>query len=391
MRFKKMVIPIFCCFLLTGCWDNVEIDKKTFVSVLGVDVSKDINNEDVLKKLKPDEPFQETNIKRIQVTYGFPDLSQLGPNKQGTAKDKYIMSEATTMQDAVSKASIKTSRDIFLGQTKLLILSTRIMERKEMVKEIIDYIQRNPRINKTMYVAVSEERAEDIIKFNPVTENNIETYLSGIMENSKRNSTVLPITLNELLILLDTNNNAIIPRIKLDKDKNEVSMSGTAIIKDFTIKGQLTPVETSDIEIIRGRIRGGKKTIYKNGRPVEFVIENGERKLKVTENGGKLRFDVKVKLEGEIEQYYLVPNLMNTSTINSLQENFDKSLSEECKKTAKLIQNEYKIDPMQLQESIEKYNPKLWNKIKDKWEEAFRSADINVEVKTHIRRIGASE
>ncbi|MDP4176820.1 MAG: Ger(x)C family spore germination protein [Bacillota bacterium] len=391
MKIKKIIIPIICSMMFSGCWDNVEIDKKTFVSVIGVDVSKDINNEDVIKKLKPDDPFQETDIKRIQVTYGFPDLSQLGPNKQGTAKDKYLLSESSTMQDSLSKASVKTSRDIFLGQTKLLILSSRIMEKKEIVKEIIDYLQRNPRVNKAMYVALSEDRAEDIIKFKPITENNIETYISGIMENSKRNSTVLPVTLNELLILLDTNNNAIIPTVKLDKDKNEISMSGTSIIKDYTLKGKLTSVETSDIEMIRGKIIGGKKVIYKDGKPIEFVIEKGDRKLNISKQGDKLKIDVKVKLEGQIEQYYLTPNLMNVATINDLQTDFDKSLSDECNETAKLIQNQYKVDPMELRENVEKYHPKIWNQVKDNWEEAFKSADINVDVKTYIRRIGSAE
>ena len=44
------------------------------------------------------------------------------------------------------------------------------------------------------------------------------------MESSKRNASILPVTLNEFLILLGDNGNAIIPTIKIDKEKRDAHL-----------------------------------------------------------------------------------------------------------------------------------------------------------------------
>ena len=73
-----------------------------------------------------------------------------------------------------------------------------------------------------MYVVLAEGKSEEYIKYKPDMEKNIENYISGLMENSNRNDNIFPVTLNEFLILLSENGNALIPRITIEKDKNEL-------------------------------------------------------------------------------------------------------------------------------------------------------------------------
>ena len=80
----------------------------------------------------------------------------LGPGKSGSAEEKFITTDAYSMEDASSEAMSKSSRDI-TGHTKLLILSNNILEHKDTLKEIVDYFQRNPNINRMLDIVVSEE------------------------------------------------------------------------------------------------------------------------------------------------------------------------------------------------------------------------------------------
>ena len=73
MKFKKILPIILSCMLLSGCWDKVEIDRRNFISTIAVDTGEDIVKEKVLKNIKPDDPFPERQIKKINVTYGFPE------------------------------------------------------------------------------------------------------------------------------------------------------------------------------------------------------------------------------------------------------------------------------------------------------------------------------
>ena len=124
MKFKRVLAVFLSCILLCGCWDKVEIDRLNFISAIAVDPGKDIDKEKELKSINPEDPFAEGQIKKINVTYGFPDMSMLGPGKSGSTQEKYINTQAYSMEDASSEAMAKSSRDIFMGQTKLLILSS---------------------------------------------------------------------------------------------------------------------------------------------------------------------------------------------------------------------------------------------------------------------------
>lgn len=113
-------------------------------------------------------------------------MSELGPGKSGTAKDQFINVDAASMEDGIFEATGKSSRSIYLSQTKLLMISSGILEDPDIFKEIIDYIERHPNLNKMMQIVVVEGSAEEYVKYQPPMEKNVEYYLTGLMENTKK-------------------------------------------------------------------------------------------------------------------------------------------------------------------------------------------------------------
>ncbi|MBU3127390.1 Ger(x)C family spore germination protein [Clostridium tagluense] len=389
MKFKMALPIILSCVLLSGCWDKVEIDRLDFISTIAIDPGQDIGKEKELKSINPKEPFAEGQIKKINVTYGFPDMSMLGAGKGGSAQEKYINTQAYSMEDASSEAMAKSSRDIYMGHTKLLILSSNLLEYKDTVKEVVDYLQRNPNINRMMDIVVSDGKAEDYIKFKPMTENSTQYYISGLMANSKRNSRIMSINLNEFLILLSENGNALLPRITLEKEKNELILTGAAIINNYELKGYFNPLELMDIQLLSGKFNTGKKVIYIDGHPVDYIINGYERKMRVEEEGDKLVINIDLGLEGQINGYYVDKKILGKEELQSLQNTFNDSISVECEKIMKVAKEEFEIDPFGVREHIEKFKPSLWNKIEKDWKGRYKNAIVKVNVNTEIRRIGA--
>lgn len=391
MKYKKILPVVLCTLLLTGCWDKIEIDRKLFVSVIGIDLGKDSGNKEEVKEIKPDDPFQgRVQQEKLTITYGFPDISELGPEKGGTAKDQFINVDAASMEDGILEATGKSSRSIHLGQTKLIMISSALLEESETFKEILDYLERHPNLNKMMQIVVVEGKAEEYVKYQPPMEKNIEYYLSGLMESSKRNATILPVTVSEMLVLLAQNGNAMIPRMSIEKEKNEITLSGMAIIKNYELKGYMTPIEVADLEIMRGKVRGAKRVIYKEGHSVDINIEDMDREIKISGDKNKLKFNIDIRLEGQLREYYIDKNVFSKEELNSLEKNFSKSISEECNIISKMLQNEFGVDPIGFREYLEQRKPALWREVKDKWEEAYKNADINVNIDARIRRIGVS-
>lgn len=388
MKLRRIVSLLLICILLSGCWDKIEIDRKSIISIMGIDVGEDIGKQKEVAKFMPDEPYTALEMKKLHLTLGAPDMSKLGPDKGGTAEDIYLNSDGYSMQDAIGKAALGSSRDINFSHTKLLVLSSDLMGNPDIAKEVIDYLQREPSLNRMMYVVLAEGRAEEYIKHKPSMEKNVENYISGLVENSNRNESILPMTLNEFLILLSENGNALLPRMVIEKDKNQLKISGVAIIKDYTLKGFLTPSQTGNLEMLRGTLRGGKKVTFLTGHPVDFVIDGVDRKISVDNTNGKLAFNINVSLEGEIKDYYVGNSIFTKYQLNYLQENFDKSIKMECEKVVKLIQQEFEVDPIGIREYVEKFHPDIWKQKKDMWNEAYKNSVINVNVHTNIRRIG---
>jgi spore germination protein len=389
MKFKKVLLIILSCVMLSGCWDKIEIDRNNFISTIAVDPGKDIDKEEEMKSINPEEPFAERQIKKINVTYGFPDMSKIEAGKSGGVPEKYISTEAYSMEDAASEAMAKSSRSIYMGHSKLLILSSDLLEHKDTFKEVLDYLDRNPNLNRTMQVVVSDGKAEDYVKFKPMTENSTQYYISGLMENSERNSRIMNIDLNEVLILLSENGNALVPRISIDKEKEELILTGAAIIKDYKLKGYFNPLELMDVQLLSDKFSIGKRVIYMDGHPVDYVIDGYQRKIRVEEAGDKLSINIDLEVEGQLAEYYTGKKVLEKGELQKLQDTFNKSISEECEKIIKIAKEEFEIDPFGVREHIEKFKPSLWNKIEKNWDEKYKSASVNVIVSSKIRRIGA--
>ena len=145
---------------------------------------------------------------------------------------------------------------------------------------------------------------------------------------------------------------------------------------------------TEDIQILQGKLKRGKRVVYKEGHPIDFEIEGIERKIKVKENDDKLEFDINLNLEGEIKGYYVGKEVLSRTFIEELENNLSKSLKDENERLIKALQSKYESDLLDLKEYVQKFHPFIWNRVKDNWDEVYKSAKVNVNGVVNVRRIG---
>ncbi|NFE21041.1 Ger(x)C family spore germination protein [Clostridium botulinum] len=389
MKSKKclVIMLILLTICMTGCWDKVEIDQKAFTSVLGVDAGKDIGKEKQLKEISDSASFTGSKLDKIKVTYAFPDISKLGPEKGGTAVNKTMSVDAYSMQDSIDKVINKSSRNLNFGHLKLMVLNTSILDYSNTFKEVIDYLQRQPSINRMIYIVFSEDKSEEILKFKPSMEKSVENYIIGILENNKKNNTSSPLTLNEFLEEASENNTALIPVINIDKKSKDLKISKVAVIKDDKIKGYISTEQANSIQLINKKFKGGTRTIIRDGSPLDYSIENSDRRIKIKDKK-KLSFDIKLNLEGQIKGYNIDKQISSKGNIKEIEDNLNKAITQDIKEVIRVSQAEYNTDILDLGEFIHKYHPKLWKEIKGNWNELYKTVDINVSVDTKVRRIG---
>lgn len=381
---------IIISFLMSGCWDKVEIDKRIFVSTLGIDVGEDIERKQELKEIKSNEPFTDNYIKKLKVVYGYPDISGLNPEKGGESKEKNISVDAYSMEDAYSKAISKSSRDISFGHLKLLILTRDVFQYPDTIKEVVDYLQRESAITRDMFVVVCDGDVKSYIDFEPDTEKDIHNYIVGLIENSDRNSNIIPTNFNKFMKGINEDGNIILPLLKMSKNEKQLELSNSCIITDFKFENVLSSSQTAGIKMLRGKYKGGNKVIYKDGHPIDLLIESAEKKtILKSKPDEKLSIAINISLEGQIRGYYLGKEFINKDTLKETEESFNQSITKELDRLIKTTQKKYNADLTNISEYLRKYHPNVWNKVKDNWDEIYKDANIEINVKTYIRRIGA--
>lgn len=392
MRNKKsfilIIISLISSLFFTGCWDKVEIDRRVFVSTIGVDIAKDIDKGKKVKDKKPEEIIPNEELKKIKVGFSFPDLSEFSTQKGIISGDQSLEVNTYSMDGAITQASMKSGRYIYLDHTRLLILSRDLLGYEETVKEVMDYIQRQPKINRKMYMIMSDGPPNEFVKGKIPIDKHIQVYINGVLDNAERSAAAIPVTLNEFLIMASSRNIGMLPIMSLNGDTNEVVLSGTAVLKNNKLKGRLNEVETTSLELLRGQAKGIKSVLYYNGHPIDYEIDGILKRTKVSYDE-KLHVNLELEVEGKANSGYLgEERTLSGDKVTGIEELFDKKIGAECEQLCQLMRGNLNVDLLEISNHIEKFNPSIWNEIKDNWDEVFKESDIKVSVKSHIRQLG---
>ncbi|MGL4730727.1 MAG: Ger(x)C family spore germination protein [Clostridium sp.] len=388
MKLKKYILIVFVCLMLVGCTDSVEIDNKAFVSTIAIDVGKDIDNRGKIQEIKRKEPFRESGLELIEVTYGMPDIRNMDPQK-GSAEEISISAPGYSMTDAYFNALSKTSRELHFGHSKLLLLSERIFDYPEVLSGILDYLSRDSILNRSTLMVITKGDAKEYVGYKPVTEDNIENYISGLMLNNSKKSIILPVTLSSYFSTV-SRGEVLMPYVGLEDE--DLKVYGVKVIEKLDAKGVLNNSEVSNIQLIKGDIGATEKPAFIDGKTIDYHIDNSTSKLRVNydEEHDKLKLNYHVITEGGISGAYIGSRMLDKDKISNLEEQLALSMEKEFSKTMDDLQGEYNIDPLEIRDYIIKFKPRLWKKIKDDWDSLYKNAQVEFEVETIIRNVGVS-
>ncbi|WP_010293829.1 Ger(x)C family spore germination protein [Clostridium senegalense] len=388
MKMKKIILIMIMSLMLVGCSDSVEIDNKAFVSTIAIDVGQDIENRNNIKEIKTKDPFTEEGLALIEVTYGMPDIRNMEPEK-GSAEEISITSTGYSMTDAYFNALSKTSRELHFGHSKLLLLSERIFDYPDVLSGVLDYISRDSILNRSMLMVITKGDAKDYVGYKPVTEDNIENYISGLMLNSSKKSIIVPVTLHNYFSTIGRDE-VLIPYIGIEGE--DLKIYGMKVIEKLTPKGLLNNSQVSNIQLIKGDIGATEKIAFIEDKIVDYQIDDTDSKLRVSydKEKNKLHLNYHVITEGEITGAYMGARMLDSDKINNIQNQLSDSMEREFLETFKVLQKDYNIDPLEIRDHIIKFKPTLWREIKDNWIQLYKDADITFDVESKIRNVGVS-
>lgn len=390
MKHRKLIatfLIVLFPLIFSGCWDKYEIERKVFVSTIGIDVGEDIDKEQKIKDENKEGAYSARNIKKLKITYGFPDISHFSPSQAVIEKDGTITVSTYSMEGAFAEANNKSSRSIYLGHARLILINQELFKYPDTFREIVDYIRRQSNLNRKIYVVLTDGSVEQFMKAEFDIDKHIQTYISGILENNQSFESAVEVSLNDFLTSLAEKGNAILPILKMDRENKEIKLSGIGVMENYEFKGQLNDAETTTVEVLRGKAKKVVKVVNLEGHPYDYEIERVRRKIEVSENDGKVNINIYLKLSGAIKEGYKERPL-TLEEIDELESIFNNTIAEEGTKIMKSIQQNIGIDIVGIDDYIRKFKPSIWEKFGENWSEVYSNSKINIEVDTNIKTTG---
>jgi spore germination protein KC len=397
MRMAKIVwLCIFPIFLLTGCWDKLELEGQAYVVALGLDKASD-------------------NL--LSVTFQIAN-PQVGSTVKGEATNEppsdFVSFVVPDIISAKELANSVISRRINFGHLRTIIVGENLAVTGEF-QHIIGTSLRDPEMRREINLIVSQENASEFIQNNkPKMETRPHKYYSFMTQRWRETGEVPYSTLNryysrvegELFLAIyattkkhgqreSPNEDNYLAGEVPQKGGDPVQMIGSAVFKNGRMISKLTGEETRYALVLRRRalarsiVASYTDPLNSKYRFTVRMVRRGNTRIKVDVKQDPLVVNVNVPL---ICQVLSIPSLIDypkdTHKQKVLKASLEEIMQSKAMQLVQKTQRQYQAEPFLW------YNQarvKFWTLREFEayhWGDRFSRAKVNVDFDIRMEMFG---
>ena len=297
----KKILLMFLVFFLTGCYDYTEINDLSFVSAIGIDYE--------------DEEFKLT----------FELLNDTKKGESSSSQEGYTISgSGSSISKAFENISLKIPKTPYFYHLKAMIISEDVA--KDHMKEITEYIIRNPKIRNEFYLVIAKDvSAKEIVKNtdknNPIVGNQITKLI-----DSNRDGYSVTFAKPFEDILEKFANGKISPIVSVLTLSNEnIKAVGLGIFDNYKYKYSLTALQSSYLNLLLNE--PSNFLISKKYNDKVLAVELSDGNVKYTFSKDQILIDINI--DGEIVENMPEFDLRKNETYGKLEDDFAKILEKD--------------------------------------------------------------
>lgn len=361
-RTSFFILLLSLLLLVTGCWDQKELEERTYVVAIGMDLPEGI---DIEKEQAVDVTFQFSN----------PKLNIKGASPSGESeKEEVITLTAPDLVSARNMANSFVTREISFSHNKVLVISEELA-RKEIFYRILSTSVKDREIRRETNIIISEGRASEFIAKNkPELMVRAHRHYQFLIDRAMETGLVPESDLNRFIAITDGDADLFLAMYGSVHDKNKevgfqdedqyvagevpkkggnpVQLIGSAVFKEGKMIGKLTGEETRIARLLdntttnRDMFSSFPDPLDKRYKIGVRIKKARSTKVKVRLRKGPPKIDVFYPVEIKVLS---VPSLINYGDDIENQKKLKMALESKMKENAeKLIektQKEFKSDP----------------------------------------------
>lgn len=375
-KFILIKLILVLSLLLTGCWDKVEIDDRAFIMGLGLDKADNV----------------------IKATYVFPNLPVI--TGQGGGGDNNFIKETKgkTLLEANEKINNISNRRITFDHTKVIVLGESFLQDPDAIKMTFDYFARSPEYALSLLLVATDTEASKLLQTQPNAEEPVGIYAFEMFEGDQENelSNIKMTLLNFITGIEESEGVGVLPILNV-KEK-EVSLDGLMVLKEYKKSLKLSLEQIMPYNWLRGKGKGiyisKKETL--DVKNISYKISEIQREVTFKKTNKGLTINISIWTEGDIIEFKLKKeeekkNVFSEKAIEDIEKAIKEGMESDMMEVLELVQKDVGVDLIELSKDFKIKEGKLWEEVKDNWNEYFASANIQIEVFPNVRRIGMTK
>lgn len=373
-RLLFVILLISISTMLVACWDMEDINERIFVTSVGIDFNND-------KEKKGD----------YIITYVYPNIYAMGKNPT-QEEDRFVVSTVTeTLFDANRHLATRIDKPFYFKHLKVIVIGEEFLKYENLVKEVLDGLNRDSRINRNVKIAVAEGTAKDILEIRPKQEPITGGYLNEVIENDTQSSRFTSQTLTRLTKEFDISDVTLAPKVK--KVKDDLVISGAAILRDYKLLGWIGEEENRILSIMNGKVKTELMNVSVDDVLVSYVITGVKCKKDVSTANNKIKATFDIHTEGYIQQYTFAKgkHTFQDGFIEKVEKELEKKIKKEAEDLVNHMQTFHKADIFGVGEYLSKHRPEVWKDIYKDWSKIFPDVDFEINVDSKVRRTGVTK
>ncbi|WP_077623854.1 Ger(x)C family spore germination protein [Sediminibacillus massiliensis] len=390
---KKILLLLVIPFILSGCFDRIEIEEQSYVIAIGVDKADEQGKYKIT--------FQSANPEVGSALTG--SGAQEEPRETVTLEGSDLLTAKDTANSVITK-------QLALDHTKVIVVSEDLARSGEFIR-VIQAVTRTTELRRSVQIIVSKENASDFLNNNkPLMETRPHKYYQYML-NRARETGIIPeadahrffqITEGDadafLAIYATTEKEQRNNKEKGHEDEytagqvpieggNPTEFMGAAVFKEGTMIDTLTGQETRIANVLDDTMdMEAYFATYPDPKNEKYRIAatfSKERDTKVEidyKKGQSTKINVTVPFTLEV---VAIPSLIDYSTNQAertmLQKHLSKILDDAADSLVKKTQEEYGTDPFYWSLYIRKYFKTVKEFEEADWNnKIYPNADIDV-------------
>lgn len=360
-------------FALSGCWDLVEVDRRTFATTIGIDSD------------------QQGNVS-LSVQLPLPEhmLSSSASSTSGQSPNKEFSTSritAKTANEALDILQTRTYRELVIEQNKSIVISESAAKRG--IKPLIDFFIRNPKAPPQSLIFVAHHHtAEEVLSMMPVQE-----ILPGLQFISSAQS---PVKSDRTYFIsvgqfetkaIHTATDAYAPLIDLEQKEGMYEVAGLAVFDGFHLAGELNMEETQMFGLLSSQMDAGQLTLSLPEQGILSLRNVNARssiKVRIAKDGSPF-FIAKVQFHSTLSELEKEHKDVSPQVIRRLELAMQRVLTPKISRVIRKLQS-YNSDIIDFGEEYRVQHFESWKK--RSWKQTFPEARFKVIVHAKIERDG---